>query len=98
MAEPLSAPYAVEFVYTRSVGPVIERFFNGLAEGRTELARRRVEVGDAAALVVAAGVVERHQILRSWPAQYGSRSGRFWILPAAERGISSTKSTDRGAL
>lgn len=36
MAEPLSAPYAVEFVYTRSVGPIIERFFNGLAEGRIQ--------------------------------------------------------------
>ena len=36
MAEPLAAPYAVEFVYTRSVGPVIERFFNGLAEGRIQ--------------------------------------------------------------
>jgi uncharacterized OB-fold protein len=35
-AEPLSAPYAVEFVYTRSVGPVLERFFNGLAEGRIQ--------------------------------------------------------------
>jgi uncharacterized protein len=32
----LSAPYAVEFTYTRSVGPVIERFFNGLAEGRIQ--------------------------------------------------------------
>jgi uncharacterized OB-fold protein len=34
--EILQAPYAVEFTYTRSVGPVIERFFNGLAEGRIQ--------------------------------------------------------------
>lgn len=32
----LSAPYVVEYAYTRSVGPVIERFFNALAEGRIE--------------------------------------------------------------
>ena len=32
----LSAPYVVEYAYTRSVGPVIERFFNSLAEGRIE--------------------------------------------------------------
>lgn len=36
MAEILQAPYAVEFVYTRSVGPILERFFNGLAEGRIQ--------------------------------------------------------------
>jgi uncharacterized OB-fold protein len=34
--ETLSAPYVVEYTYTRSTGPVIERFFNGLAEGRIE--------------------------------------------------------------
>jgi len=26
VAEVLSAPYAIEFTYTRSVGPVLERF------------------------------------------------------------------------
>jgi uncharacterized OB-fold protein len=34
--EILTAPYAVEFPYTRSVGPVIERFFTGLGEGRIQ--------------------------------------------------------------
>ena len=32
----LSASYVVEYPYTRSVGPVIERFFNSLSEGRIE--------------------------------------------------------------
>ena len=37
MSEPVySANYVVEYPYTRSVGPVIERFFNSLAEGRIE--------------------------------------------------------------
>jgi uncharacterized OB-fold protein len=36
MADVLSAPYAIEFTYTRSVGPVLERFFIGLGQRRVE--------------------------------------------------------------
>lgn len=35
---------------------------------------------------------------RPRPAQYGSRSLNFWILPVAVRGIASRNSTDVGAL
>ena len=34
--EVLSAKYVLEYTYTRSVGPVIGRFFAGLKEGRVE--------------------------------------------------------------
>lgn len=36
MGEPLSAPYVLEFTYTRSTGPVIGRFLTGLRDGRIE--------------------------------------------------------------
>jgi uncharacterized OB-fold protein len=36
MADVLSAPYAIEFTYTRSVGPVLERFFTALGQRRIE--------------------------------------------------------------
>ena len=41
-----------------------------------------------------------HQPIRvAWPSQKGSRSWRFWILPDAERGISSMRDEiDRGTL
>ena len=35
-SQSLSAPYVAEYTYTRSVGPVLERFFTGLAERRIE--------------------------------------------------------------
>jgi uncharacterized protein len=35
----MSAPYALEYTYRRSVGPVIGRFLTGLREGRIEGAR-----------------------------------------------------------
>jgi uncharacterized protein len=35
-SQSLSAPYVAEYTYTRSVGPVLERFFNGLGERRIE--------------------------------------------------------------
>lgn len=34
--ELFSAPYVLEYTYTRSTGPVIERFLTGLKEGRIE--------------------------------------------------------------
>jgi uncharacterized OB-fold protein len=34
--EILSAPFTLEFAYTRSVGPVIGRFLTGLAHGKIE--------------------------------------------------------------
>lgn len=34
MSEVLSAEYVLEYTYTRSVGPVIGRFFEGLRDGR----------------------------------------------------------------
>lgn len=37
----LSAPYVLEFAYTRSVGPVMGRFFSRLREGRIEGVRTR---------------------------------------------------------
>lgn len=37
----LSAPYVLEYVYRRSVGPVIGRFLAGLRDGRIEGARTR---------------------------------------------------------
>ena len=43
-------------------------------------------------------VIDAHQICLSVPAQYGSRSGRFWILPAAERGISAHEVDGLGPL
>jgi len=36
MAEVLRAPHSLEYTYTRSVGPVVERFFNGLGERRIQ--------------------------------------------------------------
>jgi len=36
MADVLRAPHALEYTYTRSVGPVVDRFFAGLAERRIE--------------------------------------------------------------
>jgi uncharacterized OB-fold protein len=36
MADVLRAPHFLEYTYTRSVGPVIERFFNGLGERRIQ--------------------------------------------------------------
>lgn len=36
MAEILSAPVVVEFDYTRSLGPVMQRFFASLRDGRLE--------------------------------------------------------------
>src|SRR5437588_22520 len=36
MTDVLRAPHALEYTYTRSVGPVVERFFNGLAERRIQ--------------------------------------------------------------
>jgi uncharacterized OB-fold protein len=36
MADVLRAPHFLEYTYTRSVGPVIERFFNGLGEHRIQ--------------------------------------------------------------
>jgi uncharacterized protein len=32
----LSAPFTVEYAYTRSIGPVFDHFFNGLAERRIQ--------------------------------------------------------------
>lgn len=37
----LSAPYVLEYTYSRSVGPVIGRFFGALKQGRIEGARTR---------------------------------------------------------
>ena len=34
--EVLRAPHVMEYTYTRSVGPVIDRFFSGLAERRVQ--------------------------------------------------------------
>lgn len=39
--EPLSAPHVLEYVYKRSVGPVLGRFFTGLRDGRIEGVRTR---------------------------------------------------------
>lgn len=36
MSDVLSAPYVLEYTYTRSVGPVIGRFLGGLRDGRIE--------------------------------------------------------------
>jgi uncharacterized OB-fold protein len=36
MADVLRAPHFLEYTYTRSVGPVIERFFDGLGERRIQ--------------------------------------------------------------
>lgn len=36
MSDVLSAPYVLEYTYTRSVGPVIGRFFGALRDGRIE--------------------------------------------------------------
>ena len=36
MSEVLRAPHSLEYTYTRSVGPVVERFFNGLGERRIQ--------------------------------------------------------------
>ena len=38
-SEVLSAPYVLEYTYTRSTGPVIGRFLTGLRDGRIEGAR-----------------------------------------------------------
>ena len=43
----LSAPYTLEFRYTRSVGPVIGRFLTGLAAGKIE----GIRMGDGRVLV-----------------------------------------------
>jgi hypothetical protein len=37
----LSAPYALEYIYTRSTGPVIERFLLGLKAKKLEAVRTR---------------------------------------------------------
>jgi uncharacterized OB-fold protein len=39
--EVLSSPHVVEYTYTRSVGPVLERFFTGLGRRRIEGIRCR---------------------------------------------------------
>jgi hypothetical protein len=39
--EPFSAPHILEYTYTRSLGPVLSRFFTGLAERRLEGVRTR---------------------------------------------------------
>jgi uncharacterized OB-fold protein len=36
MSEQLSAPYLLQFTYTRTTGPVIGRFLTGLRDGRIE--------------------------------------------------------------
>jgi len=36
MSDVLRAPHSLEYTYTRSVGPVVERFFNGLGERRIQ--------------------------------------------------------------
>ena len=36
MTEPLSAPYVLEFTYSRTTGPVIGRFLTGLRDGKIE--------------------------------------------------------------
>src|SRR5207248_6013163 len=36
MTDVLRAPHSLEYTYTRSVGPVVERFFNGLGEHRIQ--------------------------------------------------------------
>jgi uncharacterized OB-fold protein len=36
MTDVLRAPHALEYTYTRSVGPVVERFFTGLGEHRIQ--------------------------------------------------------------
>jgi uncharacterized OB-fold protein len=36
MSDVLRAPHALEYTYTRSVGPVVERFFTGLGEHRIQ--------------------------------------------------------------
>ena len=36
MSDVLRAPHSLEYTYTRSVGPVIERFFAGLGEHRIQ--------------------------------------------------------------
>ncbi len=36
MSEPLSAPYVLQFTYSRTTGPVIGRFLTGLRDGRIE--------------------------------------------------------------
>ena len=36
MSENLSAPYVLEYTYTRSTGPVIGRFLTGLRDGKIE--------------------------------------------------------------
>lgn len=41
MSEPLSAPYTLQFTYSRTTGPVIGRFLTGLRDGRIEGVRTR---------------------------------------------------------
>lgn len=36
MSEPLSAPYVLQFTYSRTTGPVIGRFLTSLRDGRIE--------------------------------------------------------------
>jgi uncharacterized protein len=41
MAEPLSAPYVLEYPYSRSTGPVIGRFLTSLRDGKIEGVRAK---------------------------------------------------------
>lgn len=41
MSEPLSAPYVLQFTYSRTTGPVIGRFLTGLRDGRIEGVRTK---------------------------------------------------------
>lgn len=41
MSEPLSAPYLLQFTYSRTTGPVIGRFLTSLREGRIEGVRTK---------------------------------------------------------